>query len=191
MTKDGSVLLKEMQIQHPTASLIARAATAQDDITGDGTTTNVLLIGELMRQSERLLAEGVHPRVICEGYEAAKLRALEFLETFKSHQDPSSKELLLHVAQASLRTKVSPVELADQLASIVVDAIDIVGKGRVGGTIDLHMVEVMHMKHRLAAETRLVKGLVLDHGARHHDMPKRVEVSSPHPIVSFFFLPAP
>ena len=51
LTKDGSVLLSEMQIYHPTASMIARAATAQDDIVGDGTTSNVLFIGELMKQA--------------------------------------------------------------------------------------------------------------------------------------------
>lgn len=53
LTKDGCVLLHEMQIQHPTAAMIARAATAQDEITGDGTTSNVLFIGELLRQAER------------------------------------------------------------------------------------------------------------------------------------------
>lgn len=57
ITKDGNVLLHEMQIQHPTASLIARTATAQDDITGDGTTTSVLFVGELLKQAERYLAE--------------------------------------------------------------------------------------------------------------------------------------
>jgi len=53
LTKDGSVLLSEMQIQHPTASMIARSANAQDDIVGDGTTTNILFVGELLKQSER------------------------------------------------------------------------------------------------------------------------------------------
>ena len=51
LTKDGNTLLHEMQIQNPTASLIARTATAQDDMTGDGTTSTVLLIGELMKVS--------------------------------------------------------------------------------------------------------------------------------------------
>jgi len=87
ITKDGNVLLHEMQIQHPTAALIARTATAQDDITGDGTTSNVLIIAELLKQSERFLAEGLHPRVIAEGFELAKKRCLEFLETFKQKKD--------------------------------------------------------------------------------------------------------
>jgi T-complex protein 1 subunit zeta len=64
VTKDGKVLLYEMMIQHPTAMLIARTATAQDDITGDGTTTAVLLCGELMKQAERQYMEGLHPRVV-------------------------------------------------------------------------------------------------------------------------------
>lgn len=66
LTKDGNVLLRQMQIQHPTASLIARTAVAQDDVTGDGTTSVVVLAGELLRQAERYVAEGCHPRILCE-----------------------------------------------------------------------------------------------------------------------------
>lgn len=66
LTKDGNVLLREMQIQNPTAVMIARAAVAQDEVTGDGTTSIVLLIGELLKQSERYLQEGCHPRVMVE-----------------------------------------------------------------------------------------------------------------------------
>ena len=61
ITKDGNVLLHEMQIQHPTASLIARASTAQDDITGDGTTSTLLIIGEFLKQADLYISEGLHP----------------------------------------------------------------------------------------------------------------------------------
>ena len=74
LTKDGNTLLHEMQIQHPTAMMIARIATAQDDITGDGTTSAVLIVGELMKQAERHLSDGVHPRLLCEGIDLAKDR---------------------------------------------------------------------------------------------------------------------
>ena len=57
--------------------MIARAATAQDEITGDGTTTVVLLVGELLRQADRYLAEGLHPRVLTDGYEIAKNESLK------------------------------------------------------------------------------------------------------------------
>lgn len=83
ITKDGNVLLHEMQIQHPTASLIARASTAQDDMTGDGTTSTVLLIGELLKQADILLTEGVHPRILTEGFDLAREKALEILDTIK------------------------------------------------------------------------------------------------------------
>ena len=77
LTKDGSVLLKEMSIQNPTAVMIARAATAQDEITGDGTTSVVLMVGELLKQAERHISEGLHPRVITDGFERAKDEALK------------------------------------------------------------------------------------------------------------------
>lgn len=77
LTKDGNVLLREMQIQNPTAVMIARAATAQDDICGDGTTSVVLLVGELLKQADRYIQEGLHPRVITDGFEIAKNEALK------------------------------------------------------------------------------------------------------------------
>ncbi len=64
--------------------MIARAATAQDDITGDGTTSNVLLIGELLKQSERFIAEGIHPRILTEGIELAKVEALQVFKSVGS-----------------------------------------------------------------------------------------------------------
>ena len=68
-----------MQIQNPTATMIARAATAQDEITGDGTTSNVILIAELLKQAHRYISEGLHPRIITEGYEFAKDESLKVL----------------------------------------------------------------------------------------------------------------
>mmetsp|Transcript_18797 Transcript_18797/g.41128 ORF Transcript_18797/g.41128 Transcript_18797/m.41128 type:complete len:536 (-) Transcript_18797:342-1949(-) len=176
LTKDGNVLLREMQIQHPTAMMIARTATAQDDITGDGTSSTVLLIGDLLKQSERYLSDGLHPRVLVEGFEVAKRASLEFLETFKQDVDTGFKtfdrEMLRCVARTSLGTKVTEV-LAEQLTDIVTDAVTFVRPEE--GPVDLHMVEIMHMRHKFQSDTRLVKGLVLDHGARHPDMKKHVE----------------
>lgn len=172
LTKDGNVLLREMQIQNPTAVMIARTAVAQDDITGDGTTSTVLLIGELMKQAERYLNEGLHPRVIVDGFEIAKKATLDFLEQFKENAESDDRELLRCVARTSLRTKLQE-RLADQLTDIVTDALLTIRKP--GEMIDLFMVELMHMRHKLDSDTRMVKGLVLDHGSRHPDMPKRLE----------------
>ena len=103
LTKDGHVLLMDMQIQHPTAALIARTATAQDDITGDGTTSNVLFTGELLKQCERYLTEGLHPRVLVEGIELGRERALEFLDSFRYEAKSPSRDQLAQVARTSLR----------------------------------------------------------------------------------------
>ena len=77
--------------------MIGRAATAQDDMVGDGTTTNVLFIGELMRQAERYIGDGVHPRILVDGIEIAKNETLRFLEEFKMPKEVT-RELLVQVA---------------------------------------------------------------------------------------------
>ncbi|KAK2703701.1 hypothetical protein QYM36_017860 [Artemia franciscana] len=171
ITKDGNVLLHEMQIQHPTASLIARASTVQDDIFGDGTTSTVLLIGELLKQAELFISEGVHPRLVAEGFDLARDKVLEILEKIKIQWE-ANRENLISVARTSLRTKVHP-QLADLLTEVCVDAVLAIKE--VDKPIDLHMIEIMEMQHRTELDTQLVRGLVLDHGARHPDMPKRVE----------------
>lgn len=174
ITKDGCCLLGDMQIQHPTASMIARAASAQDEFTGDGTTTTVMFIGELMKLAEVSLAEGLHPRLIAEGFELAREETVKFLDSFKVHiDDPiNDREKLVCVARTSLRTKIATTQ-ADAMAEAAVDAIRMIKKP--DQVLDLNMVEIMHMKNKLITDTRLIKGLVLDHGARHPDMPKRLE----------------
>ncbi|XP_055861991.1 T-complex protein 1 subunit zeta-like [Biomphalaria glabrata] len=171
LTKDGNVLLHEMQIQNPTASLIARVATAQDDITGDGTTSNVLIIGELLKQADLYIAEGLHPRLITEGFELARNKALEVLDQVKVKRE-IDRDTLIQVCRTSLRTKVYQ-ELADLLTEHVVDAILAIKQPT--GAIDLHMVETIEMKHKTDMDSVLVRGMVLDHGARHPDMKKNIE----------------
>lgn len=173
LTKDGKVLLTEMQIQHPTAVMIARAATAQDEICGDGTTTVILLVGELLKEAERFISEGVHPRVLVDGFEIAREETLKYLDGFKTTPEKFDREFLLQVARSSLSTKVNS-ELTDVLTPIVTDGVlSVYEEGQ--RNLDLHMIEIMTMQHGSAKETELIKGLVLDHGARHPDMPRRIE----------------
>jgi len=170
LTKDGNVLLHEMQIQHPTASMIARASTAQNDTTGDGTTSTVLLIGELLKQAEVYVSEGLHPRIVAEGFEIAKAKCLEVLDKIRISKSVD-KETLCNVARTALRTKLY-AELADLITEELVEAVSCIHQD--GKQIDLHMIEIMEMAHRTDMDTTLVKGLVLDHGARHPDMKKHV-----------------
>lgn len=187
LTKDGMVLLKEMQIQHPTAILIARTATAQDDVTGDGTTSTVLLCGELLRQADRHISEGVHPRILVEGLEKAREEALKYLNEIKTTYGPvdvddddeggsapmiENREMLTSISLTSLATKLdydSSLVLSDALVS----SVQCVYTGR-DEPIDLNRVEVMSMP-RSTSDSRFVNGIVLDHGARHPDMPDVLE----------------
>ena len=171
ITKDGNVLLHEMSIIHPTAQMIARAATAQDDTVGDGSSSNVLFIGELFIQSYRYIKEGIHVSHLVDGIELAKKKSLEFLEECKYKPEKIEREFLLNAARTALRTKL-PIKLADQMTEIVTDAVLTIKRE---DNIDLHMVEIMHQNQKMSTDTKLIKGLVLDHGGRHPSMPKRLE----------------
>ncbi|XP_014676132.1 PREDICTED: LOW QUALITY PROTEIN: T-complex protein 1 subunit zeta-like [Priapulus caudatus] len=173
LTKDGNVLLHEMQIQHPTASMIARVATAQDDITGDGTTSNVLIIGELLKQADMYVSEGLHPRVITEGFELAKVKALEVLDQVKVSMEMDRDTLDQWSRAPSLPAQQSSAgDRPEKMIEIIVDAVLAIKRDK--QPIDLHMVEIMEMQHKTEQATQLVRGLVMDHGARHPDMKKRV-----------------
>src|SRR5277367_5657664 len=140
-------------------------------VCGDGTTSVVLMVGELLKQADRYIQEGLHPRIITDGYEIAKTETLKFLDTFKMAKS-IDRELFLSVARTSLSTKVNAA-LAEQLTPSIVDAVLAIYKAP--AKPDLHMIEIMKMQHRTASDTQLIRGLALDHGARHPDMPKRVE----------------
>ena len=169
LTKDGCILLNEMQFQNPIASMIGKMATAQDDQTGDGTTSNIIIIGELMRKAQECIHEGIHPRIVTEGFQLSSKKALEILEELAISTE-NNKEMLMNVARTALRTKLKPA-LADKMTEIIVDAVLAIQKDE-KEPVDLHMVEMQEMTHKTAQETQLIKGLVLDHGARHPDMPK-------------------
>lgn len=172
ITKDGARLLSEMQIMLPTAILISRSATAIDDQMGDGTSSICVILGEILKVAERYLNDGIHPRSVVDGLQEASKGALEVLDRMRiplpAPSSPKYREMLTAVARTSLGTKVH-TDLAALMTDIVVDAVLTIFEP--GKPLDLNMVEVMHMQHRLATESRLVKGLVLDHGCRHPDMP--------------------
>lgn len=103
-----------------------------------------MFIGELLKQAERFLADGLHPRILAEGFELAKDEVLRVLDTLKQTNKDilKDRELLISVARTSLRTKLDQ-KLADQLTEIVTDAVlTIATQGR---NVDLHMIEIMHV----------------------------------------------
>jgi len=172
ITKDGHVLLQEMQIQHPTAALIARSTSSQDKITGDGTTSAIILIGEIMSQSERYLVEGLHPRSIIDGIELGRDRVLKFLDEFKIKPNLDDFEFLCNVVKTTISTKITS-KVAERLTPLIVEAVKTISRPK--EPIDLHMIEIMTMQHTSDLDSKLIKGLVLDHGGRDYNMPGKVD----------------
>src|ERR1019366_3796228 len=98
ITNDGATILKEMDIEHPAAKMVVEVAKAQDDEVGDGTTTAVIITGELLRKAENLLEQDVHPTIIASGFRLAAVKARETLDTVAIPVSPDDVELLKKVA---------------------------------------------------------------------------------------------
>jgi T-complex protein 1 subunit zeta len=130
------------------------------------------MCGEFLRQAERYTSEGLHPRIITDGYDIARDAAIKFLDEFKVAAK-YDRELLTSIASTSLKTKLDH-ELADGITEAIVDAIMCVATDD-DRPVDLNMIEVMTMERKMGTDSRFVNGLVLDHGGRHPDMPKVLE----------------
>ncbi|AFP65264.1 T-complex protein 1, zeta SU (nucleomorph) [Chroomonas mesostigmatica CCMP1168] len=168
LTKNGNTLLKEMQIQNPVASLIARSISAQNYFSGDGTTSIVLILGELFRNIEKYLEKGIHPQILREGLNIGRRQLEKWLPTYGFHMKEKKKSLI-KMATAFFCTKLKK-ENSQAVAKIIVDAILTIR--RKNEIFDINLIEIMQMDNRTEIESRFVKGIILDHGARHPDMPK-------------------
>jgi len=175
ITSDGRTILDKMDIDHPAAKMMVEVAKTQDAEVGDGTTTVVIVAGELLGKAEDLINKGVHPTVIVEGYSKAADKALETLEQIAIPVKPTGKEFLEKVAATSMASKLVS-ENKEQLAEIAVEAVLHVAQ-KVGDEykVDLDDIMVEKKPGESAAETKLIEGLVLDKEVVHSGMPKRVE----------------
>jgi len=175
ITSDGRTILDKMDIEHPAAKMMVEVAKTQDAEVGDGTTTAVILAGELLGKAEELINKGVHPTVIIEGYNKAADRALETLENIAIRVKSSGKEFLKKVAATSMASKLVS-ENKEQLAQIAVEAVLSVAR-KVGEDylVDLDDIMVEKKPGESMSETKLIEGLVLDKEVVHSGMPKRVE----------------
>ncbi len=175
VTSDGRTILDKMDIDHPAAKMMVEVAKTQDAEVGDGTTTSVILAGELLGKAEDLINKDVHPTVIVEGYIKAVEKALETLEEIAIPVKPKGKEFLKRVAETSMASKLVS-ENKMQLAEIAVEAILRVSQ-RVGEdyVADLDDITIEKKPGESLTGTMLIEGLVLDKEIVHSGMPKRVE----------------
>jgi len=175
ITSDGRTVLDEMDIQHPAAKMMVEVAKTQDSEVGDGTTTVVIVAGELLSKAEELIRKGVHPTVIIDGYRKAAERALETLEKLAIPVKPNEKESLKKVAITSMASKLvaeNKEYLADIASSAILHVAQKIGEGYKADVDDI-MVE--KKPGESLRDTKLINGIVVDKEVVHPGMPKRIE----------------
>ncbi|MDH5459783.1 MAG: thermosome subunit beta, partial [Candidatus Bathyarchaeota archaeon] len=175
ITSDGRTILDEMDIQHPAAKMMVEVAKTQDNEAGDGTTTAVVLAGELLNKAEELIEKNVHPTIIIDGYKKASEKILEVLEKIAIPVDLNSQEYLKKTAMTSMASKLV-AEHRGYLADVAVKAILQVAEKENGKyKADVDDVKVEKKPGESVRDTKLISGIVLDKEIVHSGMPKRVE----------------
>jgi thermosome len=175
ITSDGRTILDEMDIQHPAAKMLVEVAKTQDNEAGDGTTSAVIIAGELLSKAEELIDKNIHPTIIIDGYKKAAEKALETLEKIAITVDLKTSEYLKKVAITSMASKLV-AEYKEYLADIAVKAMRAVTE-KAGSTykVDVDDVKVEKKTGESLSDTSLINGIVLDKEITHSGMPKRIE----------------
>ena len=176
ITSDGRTILDEMDVQHPAAKMLVEVAKTQDKEAGDGTTSAVIIAGELLSRAEGLIDKGIHPTVIIDGYRKAADKALETLEKIALPVDLKSQNYLLKAAATSMGSKIV-AEYKDYLADLAVKAMLAVAEKQGDGAYraDVDDVKVEKKTGESLKDTSLIYGIVLDKEVVHSGMPKRAE----------------
>ncbi|USS41642.1 TCP-1/cpn60 chaperonin family protein [Thermococcus aggregans] len=175
ISNDGATILDEMDIQHPAAKMMVEVAKTQDKEAGDGTTTAVVIAGELLRKAEELLNQNIHPTIIVKGYTLAAEKAQEILEGIAKDVSPMDEEILMKAATTAITGKAAEEE-REYLAKLAVDAVKLVAE-EVDGKyqVDIDNIKLEKKEGGSVRDTQLIKGVVIDKERVHPGMPKKVE----------------
>ena len=175
ITNDGATMLKEMDVQHPAAKMMVEVSKTQDDEVGDGTTSVVILTGELLGKATELMEKKVHPIVIIDGYRQAEEKALEILEAIAEKVNPKDKVVLMKVSKTTMASKLVN-QHSEYLSDIAVDAVlQIAEPDGDGYEVDLDMIKIEKKPGASMTDTRLVRGLIIDKEVVHDGMPKQIK----------------
>ncbi len=175
ITNDGVTILKEMDVEHPAAKMIIEVAKTQEDEVGDGTTTAVVLAGELLKRAEELLDQDIHPSIIARGYRLACEKCMEVLDELAIDIDVNDTETLKKVAATAITGKHAEYAV-EHLSGIVVDAVRKVAEERGDRYyVDDDAIKLEKKQGGSVEDTELVDGIVLDKEVVHPGMPRRVE----------------
>ncbi|MFL2940739.1 MAG: thermosome subunit [Marine Group III euryarchaeote CG-Epi4] len=176
ITNDGVTILKEVEVQHPAAKMIVEIAKTQDSECGDGTTTAVILAGELLKNAEELMDKGVHPTAISNGYRRASNESLELLDKISRKVSRSDVKTLKSIAITSMTGKSSEAN-AEFLADLTVNSIKAVAEKKEKNSfeVDRSNIKIQKKQGGSIADTEQVSGIIMDKEPVHTDMPRNVK----------------
>ena len=174
ITNDGATILDEVEVEHPAAKMMVEVAKTQDDMVGDGTTTAVVLAGELLKRAEELLDQNIHPTVIVSGYRKAVQKAVEILNKIGVEVNLEDRETLRKIALTSMASKAVGAA-KEHLAELAIDAVKQIVEERGGKRIaDIDNVQIIKKEGKSIFDTQLVNGIIIDKEVVHPGMPKRI-----------------
>ncbi len=176
ITNDGVTILKEMDVQHPAAKMLVEVAKTQDAEVGDGTTTSVILSGELLKKATDLIDSSVHPTIIASGYRLANDKAQEILKDVSKKVTLEDEDLLKLIAENAMISK-QVASSKEFFADLVVDAVKTIVEKKEDGKYfaDLKNIQTVLKSGASMDETSIVKGLIIDKEPSHSSMPKSVD----------------
>jgi len=175
ITNDGAAILDEIEVEHPAAKMMVEVAKTQDDMVGDGTTTSVVLAGELLKKAEELLDQNIHPTIIVSGYRKAAKKAMEVLDKRGVTVNLDDEETLKKVAITSMGSKAVGTA-REHLADIAIEAVKQIAEKRGDRWVaDVDNVQIIKKEGKSLHDTELVRGVILDKEVVHAGMPKRIE----------------
>jgi archaeal chaperonin len=175
ITNDGAAILKEIDVEHPSAKMMVEIAKTQDDMVGDGTTTAVVLASELLRKAEELLDQNIHPIILVSGYRKASQKAIEVINKVAVPLDVNDRKTLLKVALTSMSSKAVGAA-REHLAEISIDAVKQIAEPRGDKTIaDIDNIQLIKKTGKSLLETQLIRGIIIDKEVVNPGMPKTKE----------------
>lgn len=176
ITNDGATILEELDIEHPAGRMIVEVARALDDEVGDGTTSAVIIVGELLKRSELLLDLKIHPSIIVKGFKKALLKAEQILKEISIQIDPEKdRDILYKVALTSLNSKaVSTVK--ERLAEICLDAATTIVEQRGGESyVNVEQIQIQKRQGGSLSDTQLIRGSIIKEEITHPEMKRRIQ----------------
>ncbi|TFG22871.1 MAG: thermosome subunit, partial [Promethearchaeota archaeon] len=175
ITNDGATILDAIDVEHPAAKMIVEVAKTQDEKVGDGTTTSVIISGELLNLAQELMEQSVHPTIILRGYRKALVKSKEILKKLAKNIALEDYETLIKVAETSMNSKlISGVK--SHFADIAVKAISQVKEKRGDNIIiDLDQIQIIKKEGKSLLDTSIIDGVVIDKEVVHPMMPKSLK----------------